>query len=58
MQGKQFYVPSRAPYITDKHLVLGLDEDGLKNLNSVGNNVILVIACGIYCTLIKREDSK
>ena len=38
--------------------ILGLDEDGVQNINTARNNVISVIACGTYCTWVKCEDSK
>ena len=44
--------------LTYKHLALGLDEDGMQNINTARNNVISVIAYGIYCTWVKCEDSK
>ena len=44
--------------LTYKHLALGLDEDAMQNVNTARNNVISVIAYGIYCTWVKCEDSK
>ena len=41
-----------------KHIVIGLHEEGEKDINTVRNNILSIIAYSIYISWVKCDDSK